>query len=74
MACNLINLYLLPKINKQLSEVPGRPVTSNCGASTEKVSEFLNFHLKSILEESASYIKDTTDFQDKTCMFLKILF
>ena len=65
MACNLGKLYLLPKIHKQLYEVPGRPVISNCGAPAEKVSEFLNFHLKSILQEGASCIKDTTHIQDK---------
>ena len=63
--CNLGKLYLLPKIHKRLSEVPVRPVISNCGAPTEKVSEFLDFHLKSIMQEDACYIKDTTDFQDK---------
>ena len=65
VACNLGKLYLSSKIHKRLSEVPGRPVISNCGAPTEKVSEFLDFHLKSIMQEGASYIKDTTDFQDK---------
>ena len=63
--CNLGKLYLLPKIHKRLSEVPGRPVISNCGAPTEKVSEFLDFHLISTIQEGASYIKDTADFQDK---------
>ena len=48
-----------------MSEVPGRPVISNCGAPTEKVSEFLDFNLKSIMQEGASYIRDTTDFPDK---------
>ena len=32
--CNLGKLYLLPKIHKQMSEVPGKPVISNCGAPT----------------------------------------
>ena len=35
---------------------------SNCRARTEKVSELLNFHLKSIMQEGA---KDTTNFQNK---------
>ena len=43
---NLGKLYLLPKILKRLPDDPGRPVTSNCGTPTEKVSEFLVFHLK----------------------------
>ena len=35
-ACNLGKMYLLPKIHKRLSDVPGRPVISNCGMPTEK--------------------------------------
>ena len=35
-ATNLGCLYLLSKIHKYLSEVPGRPVISNCGTPMEK--------------------------------------
>ena len=65
-ACHLGKLYLLPKIHKRLSTVPGSPVILNCGAPTEKVSEFLDFLLETIMQEGASYIKYTTDFQIKT--------
>ena len=58
-------LYLLPKIHKRLSNVPGRPVISNCGTPTEKVSEFLDHHLQPVMKEGKSYIKDTADFLDK---------
>ena len=44
---NLGKIYLLPKIHKRLEYVPGRPVISNCVTPTEKVSEFLDYHLKS---------------------------
>ena len=44
-ATNVGKLYLLPKIHKRLSNVPGRPVISNCGTPTEKVSEYLDHHL-----------------------------
>ena len=64
-ATNLGKLYLLPKIHKHLFEVPGRPVISNCGTSTEKVSEFLDHELKSVMQESWSYIKDSGDFIKK---------
>ena len=37
-ATNLGELYFLPKIQKRSSVVPGRPVISNCGTPTEKVS------------------------------------
>ena len=64
-ATNLGKLYLLPKIHKGLSNVPGRPVISNCGASTEKVSEFLDHQLQPIMKKGNSYIKDTGDFLEK---------
>lgn len=47
-ACNLDKLWLLPNIYKRLSEVPWRPVVSNCETPTGKLSEFLDFHLSSV--------------------------
>ena len=58
-------LYLLPKIHKRLSEVPGRPVISNCGTPTEKVSAFLDSELKLVMQKGWSYIKDSGDFIKK---------
>ena len=51
-ATNLGKLYFLPKIHKRLSAVPGRPVISNCGTPTEKVSEYLDYILKPIMQDS----------------------
>ena len=51
-ATNLRKMYLLPKIHKRLFNVPGRPV--------------INSHLKGIMQESWSYIKDSNDFVNKT--------
>ena len=62
---NLGKMYLLPKIHKPLGNVPGRPVISNCGTTTEKVSEFLDYHLKPVMQSAKSYIKDTSDFLRK---------
>ena len=64
-ATNLGKLYLLPKIHKHLENVPGRPVISNCGTPPEKVSEFLDSQLKSAMQSSRSYIKDSGDFIKK---------
>ena len=50
---------------KRLFNVSGRPVTSNCGLPREKVLEFLKSHLKGIMQESWSYIKDSGDFINK---------
>ena len=45
--------------------LPGRPVISNCGTPTEKVSEFLDHCLHPLMKERKSHIKDTADFLDK---------
>ena len=58
-------MYLLPKTHKRLFNVHGRPVISNWGLPTEKVLEFLDSHLKVIIQESWSYIKDSNYFINK---------
>ena len=62
---NLGKMYLLPKIHKRLENVPGRLVISNCGTPTEKVSEFLDYHLKPTMQSAKSSMKDTLDFLSK---------
>ena len=62
---NLGKLYLLSKIHKRLCDVPERPAISNCSTSTAKVSEVLDHHLKPIMQEGWSYIKDTEGFLKK---------
>ena len=57
--------YLLPKIHKHFENFPGRPVISNCGTPTEKVSESLNRQLKPVMQSSRSYIKDSGDLTKK---------
>ncbi len=53
--------YLLPKVHKQ--GVPGRPVVSGCGTPTERLSHWVDYHLKPLVEKFVpSYIKDTSDF------------
>lgn len=64
-ASNLGKMYFLPKIHKRLDNVPGRPVISNCGTPTERVSEFLDHHLKPVMQSGKSYIKDSGDFLNK---------
>ena len=55
----------MPKIHKQLKNVPARPVISNCGYYMENISTFLDFHLQSLVQAAKSYIKDTNDFLNK---------
>ena len=63
-ASNLGKLYVLPKMQKRLSNVLGCPAKLNCGTPREKVSEFLD-HMQPVMKEGKSYIKDTADFLDK---------
>ena len=48
-ATSVGKFYLLPKIHKSLSKVPGPPVISNCWMPTEKITEFLDHHLKPLM-------------------------
>ena len=59
-------LYLLPKIHKEFHNVPGRPVISNCRSPTGNCSEFLDHHLKPIMQKGWSRIKNSGDFINKT--------
>ena len=52
--------YILPKIHKQGN--PGRPIISSNGHPTERISEFVNYHLKPLVQNLPSFIKDTTHF------------
>ncbi|XP_063411202.1 uncharacterized protein LOC134694136 [Mytilus trossulus] len=56
-------LYLLPKIHKVNN--PGRPIVSANGHPTEKISEFVDFHLRCHVENLPSHIQDTTDYLRK---------
>ena len=58
-------MYLLPKIHKSLYDVPGRPVTSNCGRSTEKSLAFLDNIFKENMQNVLSYMKDSHGFLKK---------
>ena len=64
-ATNFGKLYLLSKIHMQLFDVSRRPVISNCGTPTEKCSEFLDHHLKKVMQNGWSNIKDSGDFIKK---------
>ena len=55
--------YILPKIHKQGN--PGRPIVSSNGHPTERISQFLDYHLKPLVHKTASFIKDTTHVLNK---------
>ena len=54
--------YLLPKFHKRTMNVPGSLVISNNGTATERVSSFLDFHLKNITPTIPHILEVTGDF------------
>ena len=57
--------YLLPKIHKRMTNVPGHPVTSNNGTRTENISSYLDYHLKSLIPNVPHILEDTRDFVNR---------
>jgi hypothetical protein len=64
--------YLLPKIHKPRSKWPqpdrmpeGRPIVSDCGSESYRVSQYIDSFIRPISIKHPSYIKDTYDFVSK---------
>ena len=63
--------YLLPKIHKDRNKWPnermpeGRPIVSDCGSETHRISEYIDYFLQPLATSHEAYIKDTYDFVDK---------
>ena len=43
---------------------------SNCGTLTGKVSEFLDYHLKPIMQKGCSYIKDNGSLPENSILVI----
>ena len=54
------NWYFLPKIHK--STITGRPIISGNNSPTEKISSFVDEHIKGLVPRIKSYVRDTPDF------------
>jgi len=64
--------YILPKIHKPPEKWPqpgrmpeGRPIVSDCGSESYRVSQYVDSFIRPISVLHPSYIKDTYDFVDK---------
>ena len=58
--------YTLPKIHKSCVEpVPGRPIVAGTQSLTEPISQYIDRHIKSMVSQLPSFLKDTTDFLNK---------
>lgn len=61
--------YLLPKIHKDPASwfppsvmPPGRPIVSDCGSDTDRISDYIEHFLNPISIKHPAYIKDTYHF------------
>ena len=48
-----------------MTNVPGRPVISNYGTSTENISSYLDYHLKSLIPNVPHILEDTRGFVNR---------
>ena len=55
--------YILPKIHKPGN--PGRPIVSSNSHPTERISQFVDYHLQPLVHKLPSFVKDTNDFLNK---------
>ena len=55
--------YILPKIHKP--HIPGRPICSSNNHPTERISEFVDHHIRKYVTSLPSYVRDTQDFINK---------
>jgi hypothetical protein len=60
--CRTSQLYLLPKIHKNMNPPPGRPTISGNGCPTENNSQFVDHYLNPPNTDLRSFVKDTTHF------------
>jgi len=61
------NFYGLPKIHKDYNNLPTiRPISSGSSGPSAASSEFVDTFLKPIAQKQPSYVKDTTDFINRT--------
>lgn len=51
--------YTLPKTHKNRTPPPGRPIVSGIGSLLEPLSQFCDFFLKPLIQQTPTYLKDT---------------
>ena len=57
--CIAPTVYMLPKIHKQQTPVPGRPIVSSVSCPTSQIAKFVDAILSPLVEQQPTYIKDS---------------
>lgn len=52
-------IYYLPKIHKDSSNPPGRPIVSGIESLTSRLGEYIDLHLQPLVKKTRAYLKDT---------------
>lgn len=52
-------IYYLPKIHKDSSNPPGRPIVSGIESLTSRLGEYIDLHLQPLVRKTQAYLKDT---------------
>uniref|UniRef100_A0A803K106 Reverse transcriptase domain-containing protein n=1 Tax=Xenopus tropicalis TaxID=8364 RepID=A0A803K106_XENTR len=58
-------IYILPKIHKDPINPPGRPIVAGVGSLTSRAAEVLDKVISPLVQQTRSYVRDTTDFLQK---------
>ena len=53
--------YTIPKIHKDMTKPPGRPIVSGLNSILEPLSKYADSFLRPILQKTATYLKDTKE-------------
>lgn len=54
-------LYIVPKIHKNRTNPPGRPIISGIGSLYSRVGEYLDIYLQPLVIQGKSYLKDSRE-------------
>lgn len=52
-------IYYLPKIHKNSSNPPGRPIVSGIESLTFRLGEYIDLHLQPLVKSTQAFLKDT---------------
>lgn len=54
-------IYYLPKVHKNVTHPPGRPIISGINSVTSRIGKYIDFFLQPIVQSIPSFLKDTRD-------------
>lgn len=54
-------IYTLPKIHKNMTMPPGRPIVSGCGSILEPLGQYVNYFIKDVVPSTTYFVRDSMD-------------